>query len=607
MEVSSELRLARRSLEKLDKVELFEDWRWQEPQKMWRLDLKLSPKVHPSEFVPEVTNWCILVSQNYPWGEINFFPFKNNSLTATFQHQNYNGESGQEKDWRNGKICLDTPVRSLGRCFSNDEPFSSEDRLCWHVERALQWLVLASQNKLSETGDPFELPYIPTIPHQPTIAFAESLELSDRWENYRLKAGKITFFRIHKTPDILVVKNYKGFQNTTIISNDWGKLIKNYKSDTKDGIWITIPSLPILLPWQIPYDWGELRLALHNQRIDINDLLFNLFIRKHIKGNEILLLGFPIPQIIGSQSERYQWLSLQMPQLHQVDKPIPGFRKNPKLSWDFNLKKKISDNSPILWLRSENWAYDQLNTRGKLMETLTDKKIALIGAGALGSAVGELLVRGGCTKIKIFDGDFLRAGNLVRHTLTLDDVGKYKAEALANRLNKISPFAEIDFANDSFPLDNPNVNSALKQSEIIIDCTGDDEVLYELNRFNWEVEKLFFSISLGVYAHRLFIFICRNNFFDADRFRSEMKSWLILEQTESSRFENFPREGIGCWHPVFPARSDDIWLMATTSVKILEEIASQEKKEFTQLIVYKQIFENGIFAGIRQNAIDEES
>lgn len=57
---------------------------------------------------------------------------------------------------------------------------------------------------------------------------------------------------------------------------------------------------------------------------------------------------------------------------------------------------------------------------------------------------------------------------------------------------------------------------------------------------------------------------------------------------------NLPRNGIGCWHPTFPGRSDDIWIAAATSVKALENyIISASPK--TLLLVYKQREDNGIF------------
>ena len=48
-----------------------------------------------------------------------------------------------------------------------------------------------------------------------------------------------------------------------------------------------------------------------------------------------------------------------------------------------------------------------------------------------------------------------------------------------------------------------------------------------------------------------------------------------------------PRDGIGCWHPTFPGRSDDIWMAAAVSVKNIEKyITTGQSKQIS--LVYEQ-------------------
>ena len=606
MKLNSNLRLARRSLEEIKDVEILQDWQWQKSKRMWRLDLRLSShNLTPSNFVPKTTDWCVFVSPHYPWGDIDFFPYKENGLTVTFQHQNYNWEAKDESEWRAGKICLETPVHSLGRYFVDNEPFSAGKRLLWYVKRALQWLVLASNDKLTEVGDPYEMPYIPTISKEEKVLFAETSTSMKQWEDFSLNRGEVTFYEGKGNRELLIVKNYKGFGTESINSNRWGRYLIQKEENTKTGIWITIPSLPILKPWQIPVTWGELRQALHNQRINLNDFLFEQFKSNRLTGFEVLIMGFPIPEVTGEKPVRYQWLALRFPKLHTANEPVPGFRKNPKKSWTYNLARNLSDNSPLKWLETENWAADQLNNRGKMNKQLRSKKIALIGAGAIGSTVGELLARGGCNEITIFDADVLKAGNLIRHTLTLSDVEKYKAESMSGRLNQISPFAKTNYYNESLPVSNSNAINALKKAEIIIDCSGEDEVLCELKSFEWNSEKTFFSVSIGSAAQRLFLFSCYGKTFNEEDFRKKISPWLHKEQSENTNYEDFPREGIGCWHPVFPARADDIWLMSSVAIKIIEEILFKEELSNSQLRVYKQTRDGNLFLGLEKESLNE--
>ncbi|MFX3637335.1 MAG: hypothetical protein ACE3L7_01670 [Candidatus Pristimantibacillus sp.] len=58
-----------------------------------------------------------------------------------------------------------------------------------------------------------------------------------------------------------------------------------------------------------------------------------------------------------------------------------------------------------------------------------------------------------------------------------------------------------------------------------------------------------------------------------------------------------PREGIGCWNPVFPARIDDVWLMSAVVVKGIEKYIEKPATRPT-LLIYEQKYEDGIFSGI---------
>lgn len=68
--------------------------------------------------------------------------------------------------------------------------------------------------------------------------------------------------------------------------------------------------------------------------------------------------------------------------------------------------------------------------------------------------------------------------------------------------------------------------------------------------------------------------------------------------------QELPREGIGCWHPVFPARFDDITMMATHAVKCLEAGVATPQEQPT-LTVFKQQYEDGILVGVRREQVEE--
>jgi adenylyltransferase/sulfurtransferase len=76
--------------------------------------------------------------------------------------------------------------------------------------------------------------------------------------------------------------------------------------------------------------------------------------------------------------------------------------------------------------------------------TLMKKTVAIIGCGALGSAVAHLLVRMGVGNFILIDGDTVEIHNLARqHLYTEEDVGKKKVEALKSHLLAINSQAKI--------------------------------------------------------------------------------------------------------------------------------------------------------------------
>ncbi len=131
---------------------------------------------------------------------------------------------------------------------------------------------------------------------------------------------------------------------------------------------------------------------------------------------------------------------------------------------------------------------------------------------------------------------------------------------------------------------------------------GQDEVLEALAGFPWKTPRRFVSLSLGYHAHRLWCFAATGERFPHAVFRAQLEPWLELERKQFADTP-FPREGIGCWHPVFPARADDIWLFASVAVKHLEAllVADQVTEDFT---IFEQIYEDGQFMGIRKQRGD---
>lgn len=66
-------------------------------------------------------------------------------------------------------------------------------------------------------------------------------------------------------------------------------------------------------------------------------------------------------------------------------------------------------------------------------------RIHIIGCGAIGSTIGELLAKAGFTKITLYDFDHVESHNIANQMYTEQDIGKEKVVALAERMCAINP------------------------------------------------------------------------------------------------------------------------------------------------------------------------
>ena len=113
--------------------------------------------------------------------------------------------------------------------------------------------------------------------------------------------------------------------------------------------------------------------------------------------------------------------------------------------------------------------------------------VGLIGCGALGSAVGEHLLRSGVDDIRVVEHDLLRPHNLARHAGRTSDIYVPKG-AVLERLAKdvaASAFAAniSTFAEDVNSISDEILAENLKGARLIIDATADERVRGRLATF----------------------------------------------------------------------------------------------------------------------------
>lgn len=562
------------------------------------LELKIEEQVTP---FPHYSHWFVVVDSAYPFGEVEILPSKVDGIIETYPHQTINLDEFPNLPWRTGKLCLNQPIQSLGLIAGNNDPIgNSEERIGWHLKRSLAWIRAAATNTLIRVGDPFETPFY--YPNNSGIRFVhdESKRSFHTWEGIKPCDWGFVIWEslpgIEKTAFAVAYFKRNGVMLRATPKYDEKKHIIG-NQECLQGYWWLWPEPVVLQPWKAPSNWEELRKIGKALNLNVDETLRGMAKDSRGKKDIVLLIGYPIPRRHGEQPSEIFWKAILLPELKVGGNPPHGFRPNEQGWWQRDRTTVFNGRKPIVYMQTENWHPDRIQARGRLSRTLREAKITLVGCGALGSVMAELLARGGVSNLMLIDHDDLVAGNLVRHTLSGQDIGTNKAVALANRLISVAPFSTIKVHARRFPAEKNEVINLLEDRDIVIDCTADDEVVRALSLGWWSLEKLFISASVGYEARRTFLFTHQGQAFPQLVFKAMIEP-LLQEERALWSGSGETLEGAGCWSPLFPARMDDLLLAASSTIKILEELA-EKCEPGTRLVTFEQITNEG-FLGLKR-------
>jgi len=111
---------------------------------------------------------------------------------------------------------------------------------------------------------------------------------------------------------------------------------------------------------------------------------------------------------------------------------------------------------------------------------LEKTSILIIGCGGLGSPIAVYLAMSGIGKIHLVDFDTVDVTNLHRQVFyTLEDIGKPKAQVLADFIKQRNPFTKITVSN--IPITKSNILQIVVQADIIVDATDSLPTKYLIN------------------------------------------------------------------------------------------------------------------------------
>jgi hypothetical protein len=114
-------------------------------------------------------------------------------------------------------------------------------------------------------------------------------------------------------------------------------------------------------------------------------------------------------------------------------------------------------------------------------EILSDKKVALVGCGSIGSKVAVSLARSGVGHFFLVDDDILVRKNLVRNDLDWRSMGGHKADGVAKRVRMVNPEVtvksrHIHLSGQESAASAAAVLAQIAECDLIVDATADPRV-----------------------------------------------------------------------------------------------------------------------------------
>ncbi len=225
--------------------------------------------------------------------------------------------------------------------------------------------------------------------------------------------------------------------------------------------------------------------------------------------------------------------------------------------YDFS-KKTLSTiekyTKEIYWDTTYNSSYTRYFGRGSINKIIAESKVLVIGNGAVGSSLSEILVRAGLLRIDLADIDLVEPGNICRSAFDFTEVSFAKSLQLKQKLENISPFVDVNIYSDLKATSSKSdiykdTLEKLSKYDIIIDCTANNEIIQMLT--DMKLSNIVCYISISNKAKEMIFVTNSDNTNIIERRNQMLYSFGTFTEPEF-------KEGTGCLHSTFEASNFDI-------------------------------------------------
>jgi len=211
-----------------------------------------------------------------------------------------------------------------------------------------------------------------------------------------------------------------------------------------------------------------------------------------------------------------------------------------------------------------------LRNRGRVSEAISSTTFSLLGSGALGSCVGDLLAKAGAKSVMICDKDLMEPANSIRHMVGIESFALLKATATALAIIQHNPFCELKTFDADILQSFEAIELAMTGADLIVSTTADESVETAVNEVAVRMGKtVYYARALrGGASGRIFRVVPGR---DACRFcvawfvkeAGELGAWLDVQEDEDTVI------GHECGSPIIASSGADLSLIGSLTARLV--------------------------------------
>lgn len=347
------------------------------------------------------------------------------------------------------------------------------DGMYGFFDRFCKWLGKAAVNDLDPLEDPLEPPHHVTSFSQVPFVIRS---------NAPVAAG---------TPWYGVAELERHPNRIELV--EWNDLMGDWPRARQLALAIILPKP---LPMQFPKMGAELFRELDKQNVDRNQIVRNLALASLLteKGDPVhLVVGLPMRRAADGSPRIHVAVWSTPPEFSEtLRKVLPENADSDAIR---AIRQDLSDalssvfeKTEIVWCRimEDRPEIVVRRDRGTSLEWFAGKKVLVVGCGALGSWVAEMLTRVGLKSLRLLDTAIVKPGVLARQNYLPSDIGARKSDALAGRLKAVDPKIDVvGIAAEAHAYLTGTPDVALGY-DAIIDCTASNTFQMKMER-DWRL------------------------------------------------------------------------------------------------------------------------